>query len=198
MAAQRAGLGAPAFNMYCADASMYRFLFAGVVMFVGCMMPFSAELGRAGYQSLAGGFYLLIATALIWSWWGSIANNRASGVKWVLAASLPLIITIMKLVAFDATAEFEVASKLGWVNSEMTYSASLSEALGDMWKGRQLPDAAMKADGYWRLMGPGNVFILLGSVIAEAGLIFGLTGGMKQNKKAKQEKRAQAAERKRK
>ena len=90
MAAQRAGLGAPAFNMYCADASMYRFLFAGVVMFVGCMMPLSAELSRAGYQTVSGGFYLLIAIALIWSWWGSIANNRASGVKWVLAASLPL------------------------------------------------------------------------------------------------------------
>ena len=68
MAAQRAGLAAPAFNMYCTDKTFYRFLFAGVVMFVGCMMPFSAEIGRSGYQTLAGGFYLLIAIAMTLGW----------------------------------------------------------------------------------------------------------------------------------
>src|SRR5690606_7393079 len=69
MAAQRPGLAAPAFNMYCGDKMFYRFLFAGVVMFVGCMMPFSADLSRAGYQTMSGGFFLLIAIAMIWSWW---------------------------------------------------------------------------------------------------------------------------------
>ncbi len=199
MAAQRAGLGAPAFNMYCADTSMYRFLFAGVVMFVGCMMPFSAELSRAGYQTVSGGFYLLIAIALIWSWWGSIANNRASGVKWVLAASLPLIASVWNLIVFDPEAAHAVASSRGWVAADMTHSASLLELLKDMGMAiAKDSEAALRAEGFWRLMGPGNLFILLGSLLAEAGLIFGITGGMKQNKQAQQEKRMKAAERKRK
>ena len=97
MAAQRAGLAAPAFSMYCTDASMYRFLFAGVMIVVGCMMPTTANVSVSGFQTISGGFYTLIGIALIWSWWGSIANNRAMGVKWVLAASIPLIGKIIVL-----------------------------------------------------------------------------------------------------
>ncbi|MFN3240920.1 MAG: hypothetical protein ACE37K_05335 [Planctomycetota bacterium] len=198
MAAQRAGLGAPAFNMYCTDKSMYRFLFAGVMIFVGCMMPVSAEVSRAGYQTMAGGFYLLIAIAMIWSWWGSIANNRATGVKWVLAASIPLIGGIWYLVAFDPVKAHEVARANGWLTADITYSASLGDLFADMAStiGKDA-EAGVRCEGFWRLFGPGNLLIMLGGLLAEAGLIMGVAGGMKQNKQATQEKRMKAAERKR-
>lgn len=198
MAAQRAGLGAPAFNMYCTDKSMYRFLFAGVMIVLGCTMPVSAELSRAGMQTASGGFYMLIGIALIWSWWASIANNRATGVKWVMAASIPLIAGIWNTVAFDPAAAHEAARAHGWLAADITYSASLGALFSDM--GSTLAkdaEAGLRCEGFWRLYGPGNLFILLGGLLAEVGLISGLFGGMKQNKQAAQEKRMKAAERKR-
>lgn len=198
MAAQRAGLGAPAFNMYCTDKSMYRFLFAGVMILVGCLMPVSAEIARSGFQTVSGGFYTLIGIALIWSWWGSIANNRATGVKWVLAASIPLIASVWYTVAFDPAAAHETARAHGWLTADITYSASLGDMFKDMFSalGKDA-DAAVRCSGFWRLYGPGNLLILLGGLIAELGLFSGVAGGMKQNKQATQEKRMKAAERKR-
>ena len=55
--AMRSGLPAPGINPYCRDKSFYKFLWAGVIMFVGCMMPFDANLAGAGYQTLGGGLY---------------------------------------------------------------------------------------------------------------------------------------------
>ncbi len=208
MAAQRAGLAAPAFSMYCTDASMYRFLFAGVMIVVGCMMPTTANVSVSGFQTISGGFYTLIGIALIWSWWGSIANNRAMGVKWVLAASIPLIGSIWYTVGFNAEAALELATQSCWVQSnyvevgeapKFVASMSLGEMFGDMGSSfRQNAEAAARCGGFWRLYGPGNLLILIGSLIAEFGLIMGIVGGAKQNKKAAQEKRMKASERKRK
>ena len=47
-------------------------------------------------------------------------------------------------------------------------------------------------------MGPGNVMIFLGALIAEAGFIMGVVGGAKQNKNATKQKQMAAAERRRK
>ena len=200
MAGQRAGLGAPAFNLYCTDASMYRFLFAGVMMFVGCMMPRNADLSVAGYQNVSGGFYLLIAIGLIWSWWGSIANNRAMGTKWVLLAAIPLIGSVWYTIGFNVEAAHELAVTNGWVASTgFTHSDGLGGAFGDIWAALMKDaEAAERCSGFWRLYGCGNLFILLGALLAEVVLIMGVAGGMQQNKKATQEKRAKAAERKRK
>ena len=208
MASQRAGMGAPAFNMFCTDSSMYRFLFAGVMMFVGCMMPTSADLSVAGYQTVSGGFYLLIAIALIWSWWGSIANNRSMGVKWVLLAMFPLVACVWNTIAFDAAAAVRTAEANQWLvnnwvvegeDAAFIYSDSIGSMFGDMvdalLKDRK---AGVRCSGFWRLYGAGNLFLLLGALLAEVGLIMGVVGGMQQNKKATQEKRMKAAERKRK
>ena len=62
---------------------------------------------------------------MIWSWWGSISNNRATGVKWVLAASIPLIASIWYTVAFDPAAAHELARSHGWLAQDITYSDSL-------------------------------------------------------------------------
>ena len=199
MAAQRSGLPAPAFNMYCGDKSFYRFLFAGVIMFVGCMMPFSAEIGRAGYQTLAGGFYLLIAIAMIWSWWASIANNRPTGLKWLLFSMFPLIGGAWTMIVFDPIAAHESARSLQYLTTDIPFSQSWGELFSDI--GASLAkkkDAPIRVEGFWRLMGPGNVMIFLGALIAEAGFIMGVVGGAKQNKNATKQKQMAAAERRRK
>ena len=90
----RAGL-APAYNPNCRDKTFYRFLFSGVIVLVGCLMPFSAESARAGYQTMSGGFYVLLGIAMVWSWWAAIAMNRPFGLKWLLWAFLPLAATGM-------------------------------------------------------------------------------------------------------
>ncbi len=199
MAAQRAGLAAPAFNMHCRDKTFYRFLFAGVVMFVGCMMPFSAEAGRSGYHTLAGGFYLLIAIAMIWSWWASIANNRPTGLKWLLFSMFPMVGGGWTMLVFDPGAAQQVAVGYGWISADMPFSATWSDLFSDI--GSTLAknkDAPARVEGFWRLLGTGNVFIFLGALIAEAGFIMGIVGGAKQNKNATKQKQMKAAERRRK
>lgn len=199
MAAQRAGLPAPAFNLYCTDKTFYRFMFAGVIMFVGCMMPFSAEIGRAGYQTLAGGFYLLIAIAMIWSWWASIANNRPTGLKWLLFSMFPLIGGAWTMIVFDPVAAHESARSLGYMPTDIPFSETWGDLFSDI-KDSLLKkkDAPARVEGFWRLMGPGNVMIFLGALIAEAGFIMGVVGGAKQNKNATKQKQMKAAERRRK
>lgn len=201
MAAQRAGLAAPAFNMYCSDKTFYRFLFAGVVMFVGCMMPFSAEIGRSGYQTLAGGFYLLIAIAMIWSWWASIANNRPTGLKWLLFSVFPLIGSGWTVLGFDPVTAHEAAMAHGWWPTDGKFSASWGDLFSDLSsirpRGTDLAPAA-RVEGFWRLMGTGHVLVFVGALMAEAGFIMGVVGAAKQNKNATKEKMKKAAERRRK
>jgi hypothetical protein len=59
-------------------------------------------------------------------------------------------------------------------------------------------DAPERVAGFWRLIGPGNVLVFLGALIAEAGFIMGVVGGAKQNKNATKQKMQKAAERRRK
>ena len=199
MAAQRAGLAAPAFNMHCRDKTFYRFLFAGVMMFVGCMMPFSAEIGRAGYQSMSGGIFLLISIAMIWSWWASIANNRPTGLKWLLASMIPAIGAGYALFTFDAVAAHEAALRLNYIGTDIPFSATWGDMFSDMVSTiKKNQDAPVKVEGFWRLLGPGTVLVFLGALLAEAGFIMGIVGGAKQNKNATRQKQMKAAERRRK
>ena len=197
VAALRAG-SAPAFNPYCRDKTFYRFLFCGVIMLVGCMMPFSAEIGRAGYQTMSGGFYTLLAIAMIWSWWAAIASNRPFGLKWLMVAALPLIATAMNLASFDAAAAHQAATTAGYVRADLPFSADLKSMFADI--GGALAknaEAATRVEGFWRLFGPGQFFVFLGALIAELGFVGGVIGGAKKNKADTKQKQMAAAERKR-
>jgi hypothetical protein len=110
----RGGL-APAYNPYCRDKTFYRFLFCGVMIVLGCMMPFTADASRAGYQYMSGAIYTLIGIALIWSWWGAIAHNRPKGVNWVAMCFVPLLAITMNLIAFDPMAARMAAIEMGWL-----------------------------------------------------------------------------------
>jgi hypothetical protein len=198
----RSGLPAPAFNPYCRDKTFYRFLFAGVVLVIGTLLPFSAEPGRALYQTMTGAFYLLLGIAMVWTWWAAIANNRSTNasLKWLLLCAFPLIGGIWNLAAFDPAAALATAQQHQWLPGTAQTSLSWKEVFGDMFGGlaKRDAEALAKAETFWRLLGPGTFFVMLGGLIAELGFLGGIVGGAKQNAADKKAKQMAAAERKRK
>lgn len=199
--AARSGLQCPASNPYCRDKTYYRFLFAGVIMAVGTLMPFSANTAVAGYQTMSGGFYLLVAIGMIWTWWAAIANNRTTGasVKWLLFCAIALIATAWNMGVFDAEAAHKTAVAHGWMAGDATYSANWKAMFSDIGSAlAKSQDAAVRVENFWRLFGTGQFFVFLGSLIAELGFFGGVLGGAKKNKQDKQAKMMAAAERKRK
>jgi hypothetical protein len=199
--AVRSGLACPAFNPYCRDKSYYKFLFAGVIMLVGTMMPFSANTAVAGYQTMSGGFYLLFAIGMIWTWWGAIANNRSTGasLKWLGFCAIALIATAWNLASFDPEAAHKVAVAHGWMTEATTYPANWKAMFGDIGSAlAKSQEAADRVGNFWRLLGTGQFFVFLGALIAELGFLGGILGGAKQNKLEKQARIQAAAERKRK
>ena len=202
LAAQRAGLPAPAYNMHCRDKTFYRFLFAGVLMFVGALLPYNAEPGRAYYQTLSGALILLLGIAMIWTWWGAIANNRSTNasLKWLLFCMLPLIGGIWNMIAFDSSAALAQATANGWLPQDAGASGNWKELLGDMFGGVAKRNAAwmLRAENFWRLYGPANFIVMLGALMAELGFIGGIVAGAKQNKQEQKAKQMAAAERRRK
>jgi hypothetical protein len=198
--AARSGLPCPAFNPYCRDKTYYQFLFAGVMMMVGCMMPFSANTAMAGYQTMSGAVYLLIAIGMVWTWWGAIASNRSTGasLKWLLFCVFPLVAMIMNMSAFDPKAALEVASAQNWLPANATYSESWKALFSDIGSALgKSQEAATRVENFWRLFGTGQFFVFFGALMAELGFFGGVLGGAKKNKMDKQAKQMAAAERKR-
>lgn len=199
--ALRSGLPAPAFNPYCRDKAFYKFLFAGVIMLVGCLMPFSANTALAGYQTMSGAVYTLIAIGMIWTWWGAIASNRSTGasLKWLLFCFVPLLAIVMNMMAFVPADALQFAASRGWLPADAPVSGSWKELFSDMGSAlAKNADAALRVEHFWRLFGPGQVFVFLGALSAELGFFGGVVGGAKKNKQDKQQKQMAAAERKRK
>lgn len=202
LTALRAGLPAPAFNPQCRDKSYYRFLFAGVLMFVGCMMPFSANTAVAGYQTMSGGVFLLIAIGMIWTWWGAISNNRstAASLKWLLLCAIPLAAGVMAMVAYDSVEAVKAAVASGYMKDGpvSTWGTLFSDMFAAGRPGAGSIEPAQKVSAFWTAFGPGKFFVTLGGLFAELGFLSGILGGAKQNKQLKQNKQMTAAERKRK
>ena len=199
--AARSGLPAPGYNPYCRDKSFYRFLFAGVMLIVGSLLPFTADLDRPGCTTMAGAFYLLIGIGMTWSWWASIHTNRPVGLKWLLFAAIPLIGSIMALIGFQPQAAYERATQAGWIapGTWFTYSADWKALFADMGSAlMKSQDAPGRVEGFWRLLGVGNVVVFLGALIAELGFVLGIVGGARKNKADAKQKQMTAAERRRK
>ena len=200
MIALRSGLGAPAFNPFCRDKTSYKFLFAGVVMLVGCLMPFGPNPAISGYQTMSGGVYTLIAIGMIWTWWGAISNNRSSpaAFKWLLLCFVPLIAGILNMMAFDPKLALEAAAARGHLPADAPVSESWKALFADMGSAlAKKEDAALRVEHFWRLFGPGRFFVFLGGLLAEISFFGGVLGGAKQNKLEKQARQMAAAERKR-
>jgi hypothetical protein len=200
--ALRSSLPAPAFNPYCRDQTFYRFLFAGVLMLVGCLMPFGVDYQQVGYKTMSGACYLVIAVAMVWTWWGAIHNNRSTSasLKWLLASAIPLVAGIMGLIGYDPEASLAVAKSHGFLPQDAQVS-TWKTLFGDLFAaGRpsaEAPLAAMKVENFWRLFGVGKVFVLLGALFAELGFFGGVLGGAKKNKQDQRARQMAATERKR-
>ena len=69
MQQMRSGLPAPAYNPR-ADKYYFRFLFAGLLMLIGCLMPFGPEWDMSGYKTVSGAVFLIIALGVCWTAWG--------------------------------------------------------------------------------------------------------------------------------
>lgn len=183
-------LGAPAFNP-SADREYYRFLFAGVIMFLGCMMPWGPDWTMAGYQTLSGSLFTLISVGMIWSWWSAIASGRFGGanLKWVGLSLIPFIAMLNSLInAFDAAAvkDFADAGKAmpdGWGGFFGDLVDSLPIAGGD-------EVAGAKVSNFLRAFGAGQIVLFFGSLYAEIAFLQAVMGGAKH---AKQQKAAAAA-----
>ena len=180
-------LGAPAFNP-AADKEYYRFVFAGVVMFLGCMMPWGPEWEMAGYKTLSGAFFTLIAIGMIWSWWGAIATGRFGGanLKWVGLSLVPLIVTLFNLIsAFDAPAVQDMIAQGkpmpdGWGGFFSQLGDSMPFIGGD-----KAPAASERVGNFLRGFGGGQIVLFFGAVYAEFAMLLAIMGGAKAAKEQK-------------
>ncbi len=180
-------LGAPGFNPN-ADKEYYRFLMSGVVMFLGCMMPWGPEWSMAGYKTLSGALFTLIAIGMIWSWWGAIATARFSGanLKWVGLSLIPFIACLQAiLTAFSSAAvtDFVDAGKAmpeGWGEFFSAMFDSLPLFGGDEVAGE-------KVSNFLRAFGGGQIVVFFGALYAEFAFFLAIMGGAKHAKKQKAE-----------
>ena len=190
------GLAPPASNP-AAGKQYYRFLFAGLVMLIGCCMPFGqytqmdegdlmptviATYGSA-LDSFAGGIYLIVALGMVWSWWGAIHRNKFSGanLKWVGLCLIPLMGTVLSLMAVS----------FSWGDFFSTWSESFT---GDKATQDQAGPALQAMLGE---AGIGRLMVFLGAILAEVFFIQGVFGGAKHAKAQKQAKMEAAGQRRR-
>ena len=189
-AVQRSGLAAPAYNPR-ADKFYFRFFFAGLLMVLGCMMPFGPEWDMTGNKTLPGVLTLVIGLGICWSSWGAIHTNRfdPKHMKWILFAVVPLILFLMGFLNFTnepaiksaLAAGIKLPSTIGELFSAVT--GSLPLVSGD----EERLEAGARLDNFVRYYGSGKIVVLLGALLAELFFfksIFGAAKVMKEQKAA--------------
>ncbi|MCC6670264.1 MAG: hypothetical protein IT458_04335 [Planctomycetes bacterium] len=177
----RSGLPTPAFNPR-AEKPFYRFLFAGVVMLLGCMMPFGPEWEMAGYKTISGALFTLISLGIVWSWWSAIHTTRftLANLKWVLFALIPFVVELMNLIrAFDEPAVKDWIAQKGPTMPKDW--ADLMESL----KGFRDPTNGEKIGNFVRAFGSGKIVLMFGALLAEIFLVSAVMGGVKAGKAQK-------------
>ncbi|MCC6781821.1 MAG: hypothetical protein IT457_03175 [Planctomycetes bacterium] len=190
------GLAAPAYNLN-ADKEYYRFLFSGVVMTIGCLMPFGPEWDMAGYKTLSGALCLVVGIGMIWSWWGAISVNRFRGanLKWVAFSLAPLLIML-----FGMMRAFELPAVVDFGKAGKPMPSGWGEFFSSFFAFNDAPSQE-KADNFVRAFGSGKFVVFLGAFFAEFSMLLGVFGGAKTARKqaaaAKAARAASSAARKR-
>ena len=200
-----AGLPSPAYNPRCTDKSSYKFLMCGVLMLLGCMMPFSANTETAGYQTMSGAFFTFISIGMVWTWWSAIHHARAtsSSLKWIGLCMFPLLAQLMNLMSYDAHKCYVAATESGWTKGlpSLAEAYGLKQLFADMGtalgKSGEAADAAGRCEAYFRCFGTGRFLLFLGALLTEVYFILGIVGGVKKNNEQKAARQAQSADRKR-
>ena len=170
-----AGLPAPAFNPD-APRACYRFLLAGVLVLVGCLMPFGPQ-PVPGYYSTMGGIMLIVALGVVWSMWGAIQSGHLR-LLWILLMFIPLVWSVMHVVfAFH-----EPAVVAGMADARLAIRSwgDFVSTLVD----RGDPSGHQKCSEFLRILGPGKLLILLGSALAEVQLLLALVTGLTRGRRA--------------
>lgn len=163
-----AGAPAPAFNP-TASREYYRFLFAGVLILVGCLMPFDGDWSHVGYKQFSGGVFFVIGLGLTWTSWGAI-HTGAFRMKWPLLAFLPFVWGLLHVIFPGFPAEGEVTS---WGDVFGLIGATDDD------------DRFHKFGNALQMFGPGKLFVFLGSLLALFGFAAGIFGGAKKLKAQK-------------
>ncbi len=170
------GMPAPAFSVK-AHKEHYRFFFAGLIMFLGCLMPFGPEWAMAGYKTLGGAVFTIISLGIMWISWVSIAHNKfdMSNMKWWVLGFLPFAVQVYHLCyAFQEPAVMAYMNAGGEVQSWGELWAHLID-VRNFDKGFQL-------DNFIRAYGTGKLVLLFGSTILVFNFFKALMGGAKAGK----------------
>ena len=170
-----AGAPAPAFNP-SSSKEYYRFLFAGVLIVVGCLMPFDSDWSHVGYKSFVGGCWLIIGLGLVWSMWAAI-NTGVLRMKWTLLCFLPLVWGILSLFVWP---QWPAATPEAGIDGWGTWFSAFADT-GDK-------DRFSKMGNALQHLGPGRILIFLGSLIAVLSFVGGIFSGAKRIKEQKAER----------
>lgn len=167
-----AGAAAPAFNP-SASKEYYRFLFAGILILLGCLMPFDEDWSHVGYKQFSGGIFALIGLGLTWTSWGAI-HTGAFRMKWALLAFLPFAWGLLHLIFPGFPSEAEAPGAVnGW--------GELFGLIGDTGN----DDRFHQFGNALQMFGPGKIFVFFGGLLAIFGFAAGIFGGAKKLKQQK-------------
>ncbi|MAE78122.1 MAG: hypothetical protein CMJ85_14765 [Planctomycetes bacterium] len=202
-----AGMPAPAFNP-STSKEYYSFLFCGVLIVLGCLMPFDHDFSHTGYKTFFGGLWMLIGVGLIWSTWGAI-NTGLFRMKWVLLCFFPLAWGLIYLIFY---AKFQAPNMALPIDTEL-----LKDLTGDVLEAKRKALAAeadpnvnnwselfaklldrkdterfSKVGQALQHVGPGKLFVFFGSFLAGLYFILGIFGGVRRMKEQKAQRIAAA------
>lgn len=165
------GMPAPFFNVN-APKEYYRFLFGGILLVIGCLMPFDADWAHVGYKSTAGACCLLIGLGVVWSAWAAISTGMFR-MKWVLLAFLPMVWSLIHLITDGPFTSIAGSAEFGW------------KQFFELWTDKNAEGRFRQMGNFLQHMGPGKIFICLGALMVEYTFIMGFFGGVKKMKEQK-------------
>lgn len=187
------GMPAPLFGMR-AQKEYYRFFFCGLLIFMGCLMPWGHLWDMAGWQSFKGGIFTIIALGIMWSSWVAISHNKfdLSSMRWLILATIPLISSVFFVIGvFEQP---DVVKYIAVMKVRMAEQSITEPIYIDSWgkffssiMDMKTPAIAESFSLFMRYSGPGQYFVLFGSVLAEVFFIKGILSGIKAGKTQKQQ-----------
>lgn len=201
-----AGMPAPLFNP-SASKEYYRFFFGGLMILLGCLMPFDADWAHLGFRTFFGAICFLIGLGICWSMWGAI-NTGIVRMKWILLAVIPFVYGVLFVINPFPQAEVNGRTEMdimrpyyeaeaetftqGQVNQlqEQRRELRVQDPRVNTWGefgstlGRIMLDPSATANALQR-SGPGKWFVLFGSLLIEFTFILSIFGGAKKIKEQK-------------
>lgn len=176
----------PPFYRSDAHGEYYRFLFAGLVMTLGCLMPFSAD-GTSGWRTLGGALFLILSLGLVWSMWIAVYGGRFR-MKWIMLALIPFLVGLIDFIFVDRDFGIRAFRETGAPMADSWLDA-IKSGLARTQEGTE------RAGNFVKAFGPGRIVLFVGALLNFVFLLSAVFGGAKHAKAQKAAARAAAAER---